>query len=89
MIYALNLADDRRILSVTYDRFAPPEQPRVETLPVGDVTDYLYIDGEYIYDPLPISDPPDPQPTLEERTKALEDRLDSYEAAYAEGVNEA
>lgn len=39
----------------------------------------------------PVSPPPqpDPQPTIEERTKALEDRLDSYEAAYIEGVNEA
>lgn len=32
--------------------------------------------------------PPAHQPSIEERTKALEDRLDSYEAAYTQGVNE-
>lgn len=53
MKYALNLDKDGRILSVTYDKFAPKEQPRVGTLPDGDATEYKYKDGEYIYDPLP------------------------------------
>lgn len=75
MIYALNLADDGRILSVTYDRFAPTEQPRVETLPEGDVTDYRYIDGEYVYDPKSTPPVPDPQPTQEERIAQLEEEL--------------
>lgn len=52
-MYALNLSEDNRILSVTYDEYAPKEQPRVETLPEGDVTDYKYIDNEFIYNPLP------------------------------------
>ena len=53
MIYALNLSDDGRILSVTFDKYAPAEQPRVEALPDGDITEYRYVDGEYIHDPLP------------------------------------
>lgn len=57
MKYALNLGEDNRILSVTYDEFAPAEQPRVTDLPEGDVADYLYVDGEYVYDPLPIIEP--------------------------------
>lgn len=89
-MYALNLADDGRILSVTLDRFAPPEQPRVETLPDGDVTDYLYVNKTFVYDPILTPDQPDPnRPKSEDRITALEDKIASYEAAYAEGVNEA
>ena len=58
-MYALNLSEDNRILSVTFDEYAPPEQPRVETLPEGDVSDYLYIEGEYIYSPLPVEPVPE------------------------------
>lgn len=52
-LYALNLADDGRILSVTYDEYAPSYQPRVTELPESDVTDYKYVGGEFVYDPLP------------------------------------
>ena len=69
MIYALNLAEDGRILSVTYDRFAPPEQQRVETLPDGDVTEYRYVDGEFVYDPLPKPEEED-KPTQLDRIEA-------------------
>ena len=61
MMYALNLNENNRILSVTYDQYAPQSQPRVEELPEGDVSDYLYVDGEYVYDPIPV--PPAPKPT--------------------------
>ena len=62
MMYALNLNSDNRILSVTFDQYAPAEQPRVDTLPDGDVTDYLYVNGEYVYNPLPV--PPEPKLTV-------------------------
>ena len=52
-MYALNLGDDSRVLSVTYDKFAPEGYPRVDELPDGNVSDYLYVDGQFIYDPLP------------------------------------
>lgn len=61
MIYALNLDSNNRILSATYDQFAPPSQPRVSTLPTGNITDYLYENGGYVYDPLPV--PTEPKPT--------------------------
>lgn len=79
MIYALNLADDGRVLSVTLDRFAPADQPRVETLPEGDVTEYRYVDGEYIHDPLPVPEQPEEKPTQEERLSALEEKLKATE----------
>lgn len=61
MMYALNLDKDHRILSATLDQYAPKSQPRVEQLPDGDVNDYLYDNGEYVYDPLPV--PPEPKTT--------------------------
>ena len=56
-LLALNLAEDGRILSVTYDEYAPADQPRVTELPEGDVTDYKYVGGEFVYDPLPVVEP--------------------------------
>lgn len=53
MKYALNLSEDGRILSVTYPEYAPADAVIVDSLPEGNTADYLYVDGEYIYDPLP------------------------------------
>lgn len=52
-MYALNLDTDGRILSATYPQYATDDMPIVETLPDGDIADYLYIDGKYVYEPLP------------------------------------
>ena len=55
MKYALNLANDNRILSAwdilpegVYDGM-----PIVEELPEGDIYEYRYENGEYIHDKLP------------------------------------
>lgn len=87
--HGLILDENSRIISAVPQRYTSADVIIVDKLPDGKYTDYLYIDGEYVYDPLPIHDEPDPQPTHEERIKALEDQLAAYEAAYAEGVNEA
>ena len=89
MMYALNLDENGRILSATYDKYAPEGQPRVEALPDGNIADYLFIGGGFVYDPLPGADQPDDGPTQDERIAAIETQLAAYEAAYAEGVNEA
>ena len=70
-MYALNLDKDKRILSATLDQYAPPSQPRVDTLPDGDVNDYLYVNGGYVYDPLPVPPTPTPEPTADEILDAL------------------
>ena len=66
MIYALNLTDDGRILSACIvlgwqEGHDIPEtyngMPVVEKLPDGDVTEYRYIDGEFVYDPKPTTFP--------------------------------
>lgn len=70
-MYALNLGENNRILSVTYDQYAPPSQPRVDELPEGDVSDYLYVGGEYVYDPIPVPPAPEPEPTADDILNAL------------------
>lgn len=59
--------------------------PPAEFIP-DEMHNWRVVDGEFVYTPLP---EPEPQPTSEERIKALEDQLAAYEAAYQEGVNEA
>ena len=56
MRYALNLSDDYRVLSVTYEEYAPVDAVLVESLPEGDAVDYRYVDGEFIYEPLPVEE---------------------------------
>ena len=57
--FALNLADDGRILSATYEQFSVEGMPIVDALPEGDITNYRYVDGEYVYEPLPVPEQPD------------------------------
>ena len=59
--YALNLAEDGRILSATFSQYASESQPLVDTLPEGDISEYLYLEGEYVHSPLP---EPEPEPTV-------------------------
>lgn len=68
--YALNIADDKRILSATFEEYATDNMPIVDTLPEGNITDYLYVDGEYVYKPIPVS-----SPTVEEQIAELKAQL--------------
>jgi hypothetical protein len=78
-MYALNIAEDGRLLSATYPQYAPVDAVIVDTLPEGNLPDYLYVDGEYIYDPLPRSEPEEPPVET-----SVWDELD---AAYQSGIN--
>lgn len=68
--YALNLAEDNRILSATYAKHAPKSAVLVDELPEGNIADYRYVDGEYVYDPLPEPDPVEPEITELEQLRA-------------------
>ena len=81
--YALNLDADGRILSATYESYAVPDMPIVDTLPDNDITDYKYINSEYVYDPLPQPQPePEPQgaeyATYDELAAAIKEGVNSY-----------
>ena len=60
MKYALNLAEDNRILSAAYIKYASPNAVFVDELPEGDIYEYLYVGGKYIHDPLPKPIEPEP-----------------------------
>lgn len=92
MKYALNLAEDKRILSacVVLPNGNYDGMPLVDVLPDGDVSDYLYIDKQYVYDPLPEPEQPEPTPSGD----SVWDELDAayqagYHEGYTEGVNSA
>lgn len=95
-MYALNLSEDKRILSVCVvlpigyvDENGNPSDeehgipvydivdgkyhgmPIVETFPDDDVSNYLYVNNEYIYDPLPEPEPIEPEPTADELLNAI------------------
>lgn len=49
MKYALNIdSETNAVLSATYEEFAWEGCPIVDHLPDGDITDYDYINGEYV-----------------------------------------
>ena len=55
MKYALKLAKNNRISSawVVLPNGNYDGMPIVEELPEGNLPDYFYVNGEYVYDPLP------------------------------------
>ena len=85
-MYALNLDPETgRILSATLPQYAPESQPRVEALPEGNISDYLYTEEGYTYDPLP-RDPeqPDEITLLRAQVQALSERNEFMEDCIAE-----
>ena len=65
-MYSLNLAEDNRILSVCVCFEGIEYDNVVDSFPDGDITDYKYINNEYVYDPLPKPQPEPAEPTVEE-----------------------
>lgn len=77
--HGLVLDENNRIIAATAQRYATADAIIVDELPKGDFHDYLYVNGEYVYDPLPRPEPVDPEPE-----RSVWDELD---AAYQEGVD--
>lgn len=94
-MYVLNLAEDNRILSIwdviegqNYTGM-PIVEKRPEDLVPADATEeekdaynYLYVNGEYVYDPIPKEDPVDPETTeyvsYDEMAAAIKEGVNSY-----------
>ena len=62
-MYALNLGEDNRVLSVCVCIEGQPYEVTVDTFPDGDVSEYRYENGEFIHDPLPTPEPQPAEPT--------------------------
>ena len=75
MKYALNISETNAVLSATYEEFAWEGCPIVDHLPDGDITDYDFINGEYVLN--------------EERKAEREAQKDvkSTDEIYAEALN--
>ncbi len=71
-MFALNLDPEGRILSATFPAYAPDGAVLAEALPEGNISDYLYRDGAFLYEPLPRPEPAAPGPTVESRVAKLE-----------------
>ena len=71
MKYALNLGEDGRVLSATYPKYAPETAVQVEELPEGNLADYLYQDGAFVYEPLPEPEQPAAEPTTDDILNTL------------------
>lgn len=56
MKYALSLTDNGRVLSVTFEKYAPTNAVIVDVLPSGNVSDYRYVNGEFVHDPVVVSE---------------------------------
>jgi len=95
MSYALTLAEDNRIIisCVVLRNGNYNGMPIVEYLPTGetqqkqDITNYLYVNDEYIYDPKPEQPEPEPEPTVWDELDAAYQT--GYDEGYQEGVNGA
>lgn len=70
MKYALNLDDEGRILCATYEKYAPAGAVIVDELPDGDLHEYRYVDGEFVFDPIPVAEVVQ-EPTIDEIVNAL------------------
>lgn len=68
-MFALNLGENGRVLSATLPKYAP-HGTMVEALPEGDISDYRYVDGEFVHDPLPKQEEETPAPTQLDRVEA-------------------
>ena len=74
--YKLNIGEDGRVLSATFAKYGAPGQPEVDELPKR-LSDYRYVDGELVHDPLPKPEHEKPEKlskkmTVEERLARLE-----------------
>ena len=75
MKYRLNVDKDGRVLSATFDKYGSSDMPLVEALPDGDVSQYRYVDGAFVLDPVEVPELPVPT-TLDERVAELEEALE-------------
>lgn len=78
--YSLNLGENGRILSVCPCLEGQTYENIVDSFPDGDVTDYRYVDGEFIHDPEPKPKPPEPvtYATYDELAAAIQEGVNSY-----------
>ena len=74
-MYAIKIDETGRLLYATKPIYADDECILVPSLPDGDITEYLYVNGGYVHDPLPV-EVVERQPSLEDQVKELQEALE-------------
>lgn len=75
-MFSLNLDADGRVLSATLEKFCP-SGVLVESLPDGNLYEYLYADGAFVHSPLPSTNGVTQPQSLESRVENLEQTVDT------------
>lgn len=71
-MYALNLNADNRILSACVVLpSTPADLPRADALPDGDINDWLFVNNQFVYDPMPVPPEPTHEPSADDILNAL------------------
>ena len=73
MRYALNLADDGRVLSATFEEYAPADAALVDELPTGNIYEFRYVDGIFVKDPVAVDQKELAERRIQELKKNLAD----------------
>lgn len=71
MRYVLTIDEDGRIWSSVPEKYAIGGGVVADSLPDGNICDYLYVNGEYVYEPLPEPEHEEAEPTTEEILNAM------------------
>lgn len=79
MKYALNINETNAVLSATYEQFAWEGCVIVDHLPEGDITDYDFIDGEYVLN--------EERKAAREKAQEEAENAKTTEEVYAEALN--
>ena len=82
----IKLDSENRIIEALSSNYMIDEEGiEVLSLPNGNIFDYKYIDGKYVYEPLPEPELP-PLDPAEERIRALEKEIASLKKAQFENI---
>lgn len=91
MTYAIQVDSANRINRWEFTKYVPADQLDqyilVDYIPEGNLPDYLYINGEYVYDPLPKPEQPEPEPSLESRVATVEADVAALTTAIEKGLS--
>lgn len=85
-MYAVNLDDDGRVLSATSVMYAAEGATLVPFLPEGDIHQYRYERGAYIYDPRPEPEPVEVVAITTAELETLREKSAAYDIL-TEGVS--
>ena len=83
-MFALNLDENGRILSATLPEYATEQMPLVEKLPEGNITNFRFVNGEFVEDEDLIAE--EIKEKMQSQVEELKAKLSSTDSAVLEGL---